>query len=108
MGMYVAVLLFEASGDAAGRAPLFQESFVLLAADSPAEAREHAVSHGRGRETSYRNEDGEPVTWRLRTVVDVNEVLDPELGDGAEVYARHFRDYDAYAAFEPLLSGDEL
>ncbi|NUS42461.1 MAG: DUF4288 domain-containing protein [Mycobacteriaceae bacterium] len=108
MGMYVAVLLSEASSDAADHEPLFQESFVLLAAESLEEARENAVMHGRGQETSYRNEDGERITWRLRTVVDVNEVLDPELADGAEIYARHFRDYDSYAAFEPMLSGEEL
>jgi hypothetical protein len=28
--------------------------------------------------------------------------------DGAEIYARHFRDYQAYKEFEPLLSGKEL
>ncbi len=29
-----------------------------------------------------------------------------EVRDGAELYARHFKSYEAYRAFEPLLGGD--
>jgi Domain of unknown function (DUF4288) len=47
---------------------------------------------------------GETITWPLKHVVDVSEVID-RLDDGAEVYTRHFRDYEAYCVFETMLSG---
>lgn len=34
--------------------------------------------------------------------------LEDDLTDGGDVFTRHFRDYDAYQAFEPLPSGEEL
>lgn len=90
------------------RAPLYRESFVLLTARSEDEARSRARAHGESLETSYRNERGEPVTWTFRQLVDVAEVPDDRLGDGAELYTRHFRDFAAYTAFEPLLAGEDL
>ncbi|MDI2129921.1 DUF4288 domain-containing protein [Yinghuangia seranimata] len=103
MAVYIAVVLTEAVSEAPGREPLFQETFVLLEADDETRAWEKAAVHGRGLETSYANEAGERVTWRLVQVVDVNRVLDERLGDGSELYARHFTDFAAYQAFEPLL-----
>ncbi len=41
-------------------------------------------------------------------MVDVSAVLDEDLTQDADLYARHFRDYAAYQRFEPLLSGEEL
>ncbi|MBT2384609.1 DUF4288 domain-containing protein [Streptomyces sp. ISL-11] len=108
MSKYTAVLLCETSADAADHVPLFQESFVLIEAENAARARWKAAAHGRRLETAYENERGELITWKLRHVVDVNEVLDENLVDGAELYARHFRDYAAYRSFEPLLSGEGL
>ncbi|MEU5436045.1 DUF4288 domain-containing protein [Streptomyces sp. NPDC020719] len=108
MSLYVGVLLCEASTTAEGQAPLYQENFVLLTARDEDEARDKALAHGKRLETSYENELGETVTWKLLHVVDVSEVADPEPGDGAELYTRHFRNYDAYRSFEPLLSGEEL
>ncbi|HSA49661.1 MAG TPA: DUF4288 domain-containing protein [Yinghuangia sp.] len=108
MRHYIAVILAEATSPAPGFAPLYQESFVLLTAGSAREARAKARRHGLAVETTYENEAGEPVTWSLKQVVDVAEVLDADLGDGADLYARHFRDYAAYRSFEPLLSGEEL
>ncbi|MFJ2738770.1 DUF4288 domain-containing protein [Streptomyces sp. NPDC087440] len=105
---YIAVLLTRATSDADGHEPLYAEDFVLLAADSEEEARTKALAHGRSQETSYENERGERITWKLLHVVDVSEVLDTTLRDGADLYSRHFKNYEAYRAFEPLLPGDPL
>ncbi|MER5884129.1 DUF4288 domain-containing protein, partial [Streptomyces sp. NPDC001941] len=102
MPRYVAVLVL-GTGTSPGLPPLYQENLVLLEARDEEEARQRARSRGLDMETSYANERGEQVTWRLLHVVDVAEVTD-DLGDGAELYTRHFRDYDAYRTFEPLLS----
>lgn len=108
MSAYIAVLLCEATSTAEDHVPLYQENFVLLTAQDEEEARGKALAHGERLETSYDNGLGETITWRLRHVVDVSEVLDAELGDGSELYSRHFRNYAAYHAFEPLLSGEEI
>ncbi|MFF4101922.1 DUF4288 domain-containing protein [Streptomyces sp. NPDC001903] len=110
MRTYVAVLVCaaEAAPTADGRRPLYRESFVLLTAGTEDEARSKARSHGEGMETSYRNEKGELITWTFRQLVDVAEVPDERVGDGTELYTRHFRNFAAYTAFEPLLSGEDL
>ncbi|KYF49599.1 hypothetical protein BE08_15055 [Sorangium cellulosum] len=37
--------------------------------------------------------------------MDVSRILSDTMDDGAELYARHFTNHDAYHAFEPLLGG---
>jgi Domain of unknown function (DUF4288) len=101
--MYAAVLLYEATSSRPTHTPLFEETVTLLLADSPEHAAEKAREHAESRETSYQNVHGDTVTVSFRHLVDVTEVDGP-LGDGAEVYTRHFRDYRAYLAVEPLAS----
>ncbi|WP_030155652.1 DUF4288 domain-containing protein [Streptomyces sp. NRRL S-244] len=112
MRTYVAVLLCAAEASAStasdGQPPLYRESFVLLAARNEDEARQKARAHGEGMETDYRNAEGELITWTFRQLVDVAEVPDDRVGDGTELYTRHFRNLAAYTAFEPLLSGEDL
>jgi hypothetical protein len=101
--MFAAVVVYESASSRRGYQPLFEETVTLLAADTAEQAAEKAREHAEARETSYRNEDGDTITWTFRHLVDLVEVADP-LGDGAEVYTRHFRDYRAYLAVEPLAS----
>ena len=104
---YVAVLLYESSSDAPSYEPLYEECFVLIRASTQEEAEARARAHAQQNEQSYQNADGETIRWRPKRVIDVNAVLDDALVDGAELYARHFRDLEAYSRFEPLLSDDE-
>lgn len=103
--LYIAVLLYESTSQSGAKKPLYQESFVLLQASGEEEARARAVEHARQQEVHYKNAEGETIQCSLKHVIDVSSVLDDELKDGAELYARHFRDYEAYHAFEPLLGG---
>lgn len=102
---FIAVLLYEARAKEGSQAPLYQESFILLRATGEEEARKLAAAHALRQQTSYTSADGATIEWVLKHVVDVSPALDEELKHGAELYARHFRDYDAYRAFEPLLGG---
>lgn len=102
--LYVAVLVSESSSDAPDYEPLLEESFVLVYADSDEQAASRARELGLAEETSFQNDAGETVTWKLKHVVDVNPALYDELEHGTTLYARHFRDYDSYRKFEPLLS----
>jgi hypothetical protein len=106
--LYVAVLLYESASAAPGYLPLYEECFVLIKAGSPEEACEKALHHARCREVSYQNEKKETIRWSLKQVVDVSPALDDSLDDGSEIYARHFRNHEAYRSFEPLLSGESL
>jgi uncharacterized protein DUF4288 len=101
--MFAAVLVYESASSRRGHQPLFEETVTLLAADTPEQAAEKARAHAEARETSYRTPEGDTITWSFRHLVDLVEVSDA-LGDGAEVYTRHFRDYRAYLAVEPLAS----
>ncbi|HEX5745004.1 MAG TPA: DUF4288 domain-containing protein [Archangium sp.] len=103
--LYIAVLLYESTSESGGKKPLYEESFVLIQATSEEEARARAADHARRQEARYENAEGEHIRYSLKHVVDVSPVLDGDLKDGAELYARHFRDYGAYHAFEPLLGG---
>lgn len=100
---YVAILLYETSSDAVDYEPLYREDFVLIHAESLEQARDKAIARARAEEGSYRNGDGELITWTLKHLVDVNSALQDDLSGDADLYARHFRNFPAYRDFEPLL-----
>lgn len=108
---YIAVLLYEATSQSAQIpkfSPFYEESFVLIRASSLEEAQEKANRYAQREQASYFNDQHERITWSLKQVIDVNTVLDEKLEDGAELYARHFTNYEAYRLFEPLLSGEQI
>ena len=108
---YIAIILYKSSSDAPSYQPLYQESFVLIKAVSLEEAKAKALNHGKNESVSYTNENGETITWSLQQVVDVNSVLDDDFNsseDIVDLYARHFRNYEAYKSFEPLLSQEQF
>ncbi|MBB5153472.1 DUF4288 domain-containing protein [Saccharopolyspora phatthalungensis] len=103
---YIAVLVLEATSDAANHKPWYEESFVLLKAESEEEATEKAAEHGKQQETSYQNENHELITWKLKKIIEVKPVEDATFDDGTELYSRFFRNYEAYSGFEPLTEED--
>ncbi|MFJ4825653.1 DUF4288 domain-containing protein [Streptomyces bacillaris] len=105
---YIAIVLMESSSDSADYVPLYQEDVVLIHARDEDAARRGAELRARQSESSYVNDEGQTIAWRLKAIVDVQEVLDPDLMQDNDLYSRHFRDYASYEKFEPLLSGEEL
>ncbi|WP_158501711.1 DUF4288 domain-containing protein [Vitiosangium sp. GDMCC 1.1324] len=102
---YIAVLLYESTSESGDKEPMYQESFVLLQATNEEEARARALEHARRQDIRYESAEGKTIRWSLKHMVDVSPALDDNLKDGSELYARHFKNYDAYRAFEPLLGG---
>jgi hypothetical protein len=100
---YIAVIVYESSSDALDYTPTYEESFVLLQAGSEQEAQSKAHAFAAQRGGSFANAVGQKIAWSLKKVVDVNRTLSDKLADGTELYSRHFKDYEAYKAFEPLL-----
>jgi hypothetical protein len=102
VNFYAAVFVYESFSPAVGYEPLYEETVAIFLATSENHAVEKAREHDRSRQTTYQNEYHETITWVLKHLIDVSEISD-EIGDGAEIYTRHFRDYQAYYAFETLL-----
>jgi len=102
-GYFVCLLLLEATSDDPGDAPLYEETFALVKADSEATARRRV--HSETGELQYENAAGFTVTWRLKKIIDINAPLDTELTEFTELYSRHFRNLRAYQDFEPLEGG---
>ncbi|XXT16180.1 DUF4288 domain-containing protein [Sorangium sp. So ce429] len=103
--LYIAIIVYEASSPDPSFKTMFEECFVLIRADSDEQAIARAEQRSKDQETCYDNAAGQEIHWKLKRVVDVSRILSDNLDDGAELYARHFTDYDAYHAFEPLLGG---
>jgi hypothetical protein len=97
--LYAALLVYVSSSTAAEYDPLYEETVTIIEATSEQHATARAREFGTSRETQYLNEYGETITWSLKHVVDVSKITGP-IGDGAEIYTRHFHNYDAYRAFE--------
>jgi hypothetical protein len=104
---YVAVLLIESSSEASDYQPLYEESFVLLKAESEEEAREKAGEYGKQHEITYHDEHHELISWKLKHVVEVKPLEDATFDDGTELYSRFFRNYTGYRSFEPRLGGEQ-
>ncbi|GAA4544408.1 DUF4288 domain-containing protein [Amycolatopsis samaneae] len=101
---FVAILLYVSTSDAPGHQPLYREDIVLLYARDEQEAREAAQRHADQETGSYHNEAGDLLTLSLKHIVDVAQALYDDIDRGADLYARHFTDYESYRRFEPLLS----
>ncbi|WP_439874296.1 DUF4288 domain-containing protein [Bacillus mycoides] len=67
---------------------LFEESIILVKANSIAEAHELGEKIAIHSEESYDNMYGERVTWKFRKVLHVFELNDTSFETGTELYAR--------------------
>lgn len=105
---YTAVILYVATAPALDEAPLYEEEVVLIEAHSEAEAKHKAIEYAKQQETSYKNGDGETIVNTFKGIVDVQRMIDAEMAHGSTLYVRHFRDYQAYESFEPMLKGEPL
>lgn len=70
---------------------LCEASVRLFRATDVAAAQDKAEVLGRQLEHDYLNENGEPVVWRFRGVIDVQEVEEDSIVDGVEVFSRLYR-----------------
>lgn len=105
VSFYIAVIVYEFSSDAPQYQPLYREDFVLIKASSQEDAQQKALQIAQKEETAYKNEQGENITLTVKHIIDVWPALSENFEHGADLYTRHFRNYQAYVAFEPHLSG---
>jgi uncharacterized protein DUF4288 len=98
--LYICVSIHEASSDAKDFGPLFEERLTLIRAGSREEATRKAERLVKAATHQYRNKDGQTISWVCRRIVEVAQIVDSSLGDGAEIYGRYFRDLNAYERFD--------
>ncbi|MGE3664113.1 MAG: DUF4288 domain-containing protein [Pseudonocardia sp.] len=94
---------YRSSSDAPGCRPLCEETIMVVSAESREEAKARAAELGASRRAAFTNQHDEKITWVLSRVVDVAEIDDPP-ADGVDVCTHHFTNYEAYCAFETLMS----
>ncbi len=92
---YIAVIVSRSSSTAIDYVPLCEESFVLLEATSLDEATEKAMARTVAEENQYENVYGDTITWSPR-LVELGDALQDTFEDGSELYARFFRNHEAY------------
>lgn len=98
---YVAVILLESSSAHKDYTPLYDETIILIAANSQEEAKEKAASYGEESQTKFKNKYGVDIEWKLRKVVDVNDILRDDFeNDVVEIYSRHFSDINSYEGID--------
>ncbi len=71
--------------------PFTEETIRFVLAEDESEARRKAEDFCRASEHSFRNEDGETVSWHFLKVEHVREFVGDEIVDGVEVYSRFNR-----------------
>ena len=92
MGWFSVAILYEAMINKHAYPHSLRECSVrILVADSEEAAWRRAEEIGRKGEHSYENEDGEMVLWKFRKVMDVQDLCEESLSDGAEVFSRMWR-----------------
>lgn len=99
---YVAIILYQSLSDAPEYTPMYEESVVLVKAVDEDEARQKTELFAKNYTAQFKNEKGQLITWKMHQIIDVSPMLDDDIGDMTEIYARHFDNIDAYRDFEVL------
>jgi hypothetical protein len=98
--VYICVSIHESLSDAADHTPLYEERLTLIRASSKEAATSKAQQIVKAATHSYQNQFGQTISWTCRQILEVTEVIDGTLSDGAEIYGRYFADLAAYERFE--------
>ena len=85
---YTAKCLYDAwiDGEKAASDPSAEYRYLLLCAANESSARPKGEALAKAHEHSYKNGDGQLVSWQLNSVLHVKEIFDFSLREGAEVY----------------------
>jgi Domain of unknown function (DUF4288) len=84
------------------RPEFWEESIVLIQADTEAAAAATADFIARGRELSYRGEDEDQITLQFVKVERVHAIETAELQSGTELFSRTLRASEALSLMTPF------
>ena len=104
MEWYSARILYQSLVDddvdeASEGAVLFEEKLLIFSCRERSNVREQLAALAKKNEESYQNAEGNQVTWVLREILEVQEIMAESVGDGTEVFYRYWhnpseRDFD--------------
>ncbi len=103
---YIAILIVAYTSDSLSHETLYEETTLLIIAESVEAAFAKAEKYGKKCEHTYISAAGYEITKKLLKIEDVDEVLGIIDGDVEEINARFFRDYKAYNKFREMLDND--
>ena len=63
---------------------------LLVSGTDEREAMEKAKKLARDKQHSYQNPYKQQVSWKFVKLLELQEILDEELGEGVEVYSKFF------------------
>lgn len=99
MGWHSAVILYacDVGGEVIAE-PLRELSIRVFRVDAGESPTLRAEELGKDGEHTYKNSEGEEVSWRYIRVVEIQDLCEEELSDGAEVFSALWRGVDGDAA----------
>jgi hypothetical protein len=83
-------------------ADLWEESIVLVLAEDEAEATRKAEEIGQNHACAYRTCSGDMLVWKFIQIERIQEIIDPSLTDGAEIFSRFLRNHEAKSLLTPF------
>jgi Domain of unknown function (DUF4288) len=83
-------------------ASLWEESLILVYADTEAEAEQKAIDVGKTRAIKYMTVDGVEVTWEFFEVEQTYSIEDDLSSSGVEIFSRHLRASEAESLLVPF------
>jgi hypothetical protein len=81
---------------------VWEEYFLLIDADTEAEATKKAEELGRDTEHEYLNSDKELVRWRFEKVTKIYPIEASKLSSGTEVFSRFLKDQTVKSLLQPF------
>lgn len=88
------------------RDAFFEERVFMLSAEPEEDVLERTQALAREKELTFDNVEGNRVDWRLHEILEIQELDADNIGDGTEVYYRHWSD-PTDADFEHLRKSDQ-
>jgi hypothetical protein len=100
---YIAIVLIASSSETLSYTPLYDETTLLIKANSLEEARERAMVYGKSREGNTKNAEGIDITMKFLGILDIKEVVEVLGSDVTAINSRSFNDFSAYESFTELI-----
>jgi hypothetical protein len=85
-----------------GLEDLWEESVILVEAESAEAARAIAMEHGQAHEVEYDVAGGDSVRWTFDSIVDLFEITDTPIGSGTEVFSRYLKEAEVTSLRTPF------
>ena len=102
MWFSAAILLRSEAADRLPTDSLWEESVVLVKADTEDDALMIATAIGRSQELSYTVEGGTELRWRFDRVVSVYMIESEDLQSGTELFSRFIRASEVESLLTPF------